>query len=500
MIITKNGVELRNLEEQVLKNKEDIANHYNIDRVLGDFGIRIIGRLDTAEEIEGLTGTEYGDAYAIGKEPPYTFYIWTRPDPNSGHPNDYWLNIGPIAIEGPEGPQGEKGDTGARGESTKWRTGSGDPGPTISSDKLNDLYLDTLTGNVWQVKEQQDKTLYWTFIANIKGLRGPQGPKGDQGTQGIQGIQGEKGDTGDVGGFINIIGILPNVDQLEEIDPATLNNMTYAYLVGTQFPYNLYVQVGLNSDTADWEDMGPLNVSTLVSVNGQYQNLWNADTKIDKVTSTGATKRAYTVMPDGTQGVVQVTASANEYTIVERRSGGRVSVGTPIEDDNAVTFAQHKALLAQLEALASRVDKLEPSKNLFRCDYTDGTDIVAGPTTITVWGQYSQNTTLKTLREICPNASAGKTYSLRLIVESGTSDGGDTMSDYDVQMWFGNDFPMWYGNEHQSFVMSTAMLDSPVTFSVNGYAGQYGPEGGTFILKVMMNEGSTILPWEPPVK
>jgi hypothetical protein len=33
----------RNLEEQVQKNKEDIAKHYAVDRVLADFGIKVIG-------------------------------------------------------------------------------------------------------------------------------------------------------------------------------------------------------------------------------------------------------------------------------------------------------------------------------------------------------------------------------------------------------------------------------------------------------------------------
>ena len=36
---------LRNLEEQVLENKEQIALHWNVDRVLADFGIRVRGTL-----------------------------------------------------------------------------------------------------------------------------------------------------------------------------------------------------------------------------------------------------------------------------------------------------------------------------------------------------------------------------------------------------------------------------------------------------------------------
>ena len=98
-----NGKELRNLEEQVLKNKEDIAAHYNIDRVLANFGIRVIGQVASAEELPDpatFTG-EYGDAYAVGAAEPYNFYIWTRADVNSGHPTDYWFDVGRLAIVGP---------------------------------------------------------------------------------------------------------------------------------------------------------------------------------------------------------------------------------------------------------------------------------------------------------------------------------------------------------------------------------------------------------------
>lgn len=107
----------RNLEEQVQKNKEDIARHWQIDRVLADFGIRVIGTADTYDYIKNIKGMEYGDAYAIGAEPPYDFYIWTRADIDSGHPEDYWLNIGELSIIGPRGDKGEKGDKGDSGPS-----------------------------------------------------------------------------------------------------------------------------------------------------------------------------------------------------------------------------------------------------------------------------------------------------------------------------------------------------------------------------------------------
>ena len=102
-MLNMNGKELRNLEEQVLKNKEDIAAHYNMDRVLANFGIRVIGQVASVEELpapETFTG-EYGDAYAVGAAEPYTFYIWTRADINAGHPTDYWFDVGRLAIVGP---------------------------------------------------------------------------------------------------------------------------------------------------------------------------------------------------------------------------------------------------------------------------------------------------------------------------------------------------------------------------------------------------------------
>lgn len=98
-----NGLTLRNLEEQVQKNKEDIAAHYNVDRVLADFGIKVVGQVSSEADLPDpstYTG-DYGDAYAVGEQEPYTFYIWTRADVDAGHPDDYWFNIGQLAIVGP---------------------------------------------------------------------------------------------------------------------------------------------------------------------------------------------------------------------------------------------------------------------------------------------------------------------------------------------------------------------------------------------------------------
>lgn len=263
MITLNNNVTFRNLEEQVQKNKEDIAKHYEIDRTLANFGITIVGQVSSASQLpDPLTYTgEYGYAYAVGTSGNYKYYIFTRPDPDSGHPTKYWLDVGALSIVGPEGPVGPVGPQGPTGEATQWYALI-DP----SNPKMNDMKLDT-NGDVYQYLDAENFQ-GWIHFTNIKGPQGVQGPRGLTGAKGDQGEQGEQGPRGDVGGLVNIIGILSSTSQLP--DPTTLNNLTSAYLVGASEPYSLYIQVGETPDVAIWTDTGPLNVATMVTVNGQY--------------------------------------------------------------------------------------------------------------------------------------------------------------------------------------------------------------------------------------
>lgn len=308
--------QLRNLQEQVQKNKEDIANHYNMDRVIADFGIRVIGQLlEAPEKPYPQESYNYGDAYAVGIEAPYEFYIWTRADINSGHPEDYFLNIGHLAIVGPQGPVGPEGPKGPQGQSSKWRAFNYNP---ILNDttgfNINDMWLNAASGDVFKVNESEN----WEKVGNIKGPQGNQGNTGPQGPQGPQGVKGDKGDTGDVGGFINIAGKIDSPNLLP--DPATLKDLTKAYLVGSE--NHLYIQVGSTSATAVWMDMGLLNVATYVTVNGNYQNTWNADTKLDKVTTTDTKDRLYGVKANGTQSLEKIETGATPNTIAKRNGNG----------------------------------------------------------------------------------------------------------------------------------------------------------------------------------
>lgn len=116
--------EFRNLQEQVLKNQLDIQDIMTGATVLADFGIKVIGQVDTAAELpdpEEYTG-DYGDAYIVGTEAPYDYYIFTRAFEGQEEPSWFDLGIfpqpgpqGETGPQGPVGPQGPQGNTGDAG-------------------------------------------------------------------------------------------------------------------------------------------------------------------------------------------------------------------------------------------------------------------------------------------------------------------------------------------------------------------------------------------------
>lgn len=333
-----NGEILRNLEEQVLENKEQIAMHWNVDRVLADFGIKVLGRFNTPADLDDPTKVdksqlEYGDGYLIGTAVPYDVYVWTRANINAGEPNDYFLNIGKISIVGPQGPvgpqgkQGEKGDTG-----TRWTV---NVAPTFLTDpKKGDIWLDTsntsMLGSVYEYNGNG-----WVLTGNIRGPQGAQGVQGIMGPQGPEGPEGPQGPQGPAGGFINLWGILPNTSQLPT--PASLNNLTVAYLVGTSTPYNLYVQIGESPATAIWNNAGPFNIGTVVSEGGNYQSTWNADTKVNKVNNAFYKERVYGIDTAGNQKTFIVDADTGSNAVVLRTAFGTIKSVAPTATDDVTT-------------------------------------------------------------------------------------------------------------------------------------------------------------------
>ena len=113
--------EFRNLQEQVEENMKDIQDLMQGQVVLDEFGIKVIGEVESVEDMptvdeykEEHTDWGYGDAYAVGTETPYTLYILTRG--NNENPDDYWFDIGVFPMPGPQGEQGIQGQTGPQGQ------------------------------------------------------------------------------------------------------------------------------------------------------------------------------------------------------------------------------------------------------------------------------------------------------------------------------------------------------------------------------------------------
>ena len=69
--------EFRNLQEQVFKNMKDIQDIMDGTTVLAEFGIKVIGQVESAAQLPDpntYTG-EFGDAYVVGSGEPYDYYI-----------------------------------------------------------------------------------------------------------------------------------------------------------------------------------------------------------------------------------------------------------------------------------------------------------------------------------------------------------------------------------------------------------------------------------------
>lgn len=268
-MITVNGKEYRNLVEQVAKNKEDIQRHYEIERVIADWGIKVIGRLDEWVEPEGVF--EYGDAYAVGPEGgPFDFYIWTR---SVGEGEGYWLNYGAISIVGPMGPAGPAGPQGEPGTASQWYARPS--APTISNATQNDMFINTSTGDIYQFSNQR-----WVKMGNIKGIQGPAGPAGADGPIGPAGAPGERGPRGYTT-ITRIIGELPEGSVIgDTYDPSIQPENATVLMPVNGEPHAWVIIEGL------WTDAGPYSGGSSVYVNGEFEQTFDADTKLDKYTGT----------------------------------------------------------------------------------------------------------------------------------------------------------------------------------------------------------------------
>ena len=277
-MITIGDTQYRNLEEQVEKNKNDILYMLEEEGVLNEFGIRIVGEADASGDLPNPTTYkgEFGDAYAVGTQTPYTIYIFTRA--NGTHLTNYWFNIGKFPLAGPTGATGATGPTGPTGlialEYVGDRTSSTVPiiGQTFGTSDQNfnrtpvigDYFFQAVRGVVnasvigrtWFCSCEITSISSGLYnyqvrsVAEITGATGAPGNNGATGPTGPMGPTGAQGPTGTPGSPFIIQGIVSAANQLPA--PSTVDD-NVAYLVGTAAPYDLYVQV---HDEDTWLNVG----------------------------------------------------------------------------------------------------------------------------------------------------------------------------------------------------------------------------------------------------
>ena len=98
--------EFRNLQEQVLKNMCDIQDIEQGATVLATFGIKVVGQVNQASDLPApatYTGN-LGDAFLVGTQAPYDYYIYTKAYDGQEQPAFY--NLGQFPKPGPKGDQG----------------------------------------------------------------------------------------------------------------------------------------------------------------------------------------------------------------------------------------------------------------------------------------------------------------------------------------------------------------------------------------------------------
>ena len=234
-MLTIGNEELRNLEEQVEKNKDDILFILEQEGVLNQFGIKVVGQIANASGLPDpatYTG-DFGDAYAVGTVTPYDLYIWTRA--NGTHPNDYWFNIGKFPVPGPAGAAGPMGAVFT---------------PTVSASGI--------------ISWTNNGGLTNPDSVNIRGPKGekgdsiigPIGPQGERGPAGesIVGPVGPRGERGPAGESFEVAAIIANTSLLPTPTEETRN---LAYLVGAEAPYDLYVITGTTN--LYWSNAGQIS-------------------------------------------------------------------------------------------------------------------------------------------------------------------------------------------------------------------------------------------------
>lgn len=256
----------RNLEQQVLKNQDDIEAL----KQLGMPGVKVTDLVDSIEDIiEPIVGAFY---LIKNEQNTYNLYIYTV--------DEEFFDLGEFPKPGQQGIQGIQGPKGDTGNSTKWYSGSAFP----VSANVGDMFLNT---NTMQVYRYENGT--WISKCNIKGAGGRDGLNGNsitsidsqhQGTNTVVTINTDKLSPvifsipdGTPGAGFHIAHIYPDdvegaptlstlpadiEDTIEEEWPAATSDPSEAVLVKTTQDGDFIFVIIVDNGVKKWDNAGQI--------------------------------------------------------------------------------------------------------------------------------------------------------------------------------------------------------------------------------------------------
>ena len=315
MLIDYNNKDILNLQEQVLKNTNDINDIAVGQLTIANFGLHVSGILSDSTKLPNVssyTDDDVGTAYLVGTETPYRLYVLTK-IASTGLLE--WLDIGNFPQPGPKGDKGDKGDTGATGQASLWYLGS--TVPTVDPKYTErDCYLNITNGNVYYYTSGS-----WSLYGSLRGPRGSIGATGPQGPQGEQGPIGLTGPKGDTGGLVNILGVVATAEELPAV--STVND-TDAYLVGSTDPYDIYVVI--HQPNKQWFNIGTTG-STFSIVN----------LSVPEGTTSGTLSQGdYNTLQESAQNMIYLNGKYYRLNLDKSTSGYQVYSHTGKNPDNTV--------------------------------------------------------------------------------------------------------------------------------------------------------------------
>lgn len=321
-MITVNGVTLRNLQEQVEKNKNDIQDFKDGNQTIAEFGIYVQGILSN-KSLLPETGENFGDAYLIGTALPYDMVVWTRKDNGTV---GVWVDLGSFPLAGPKGEQGDEGS----------QIYTGNDNPLTQPYRINDYYLNVTNGDLWTSYKESSGTLLWQKVGNLKGPRGERGERGYQGIQGATGAtgatgpigpQGVQGPVGPVGPAFNVQGTLDSASQLPT-PTIEAQDKGYAYIIPNSAGVkHIWVIEGNEASTLIWTDIGPSGIQGPAGPAGKG---------VDTLTGVNLTLGDTTVQYDTTDGV-QIT-STGRFTYENGQTDATVDLDIPLVPGSHITI------------------------------------------------------------------------------------------------------------------------------------------------------------------